>query len=113
MVTYFAKRLEDLPVVRKIGDIVRVHRSVCKDYKGVKQFSVNLGYNSSWCLFHSSDILRDKSSGDQGDDQYSSSGSDEEMEAEGVDPNRSIEKSERKKYTPYKFSGKSYSFDLN
>ena len=55
--TYFAKRMEDLPVVRKIGDIIRVHRAMVKDYKGITQFNVNLTHDSSWCLFHSSDIL--------------------------------------------------------
>lgn len=75
--------MEDLPVVRKIGDIIRVHRAQVKDYKGMKQFNVNLTYNSSWCLFHSSDILlKDKllnpsSEQDQAlADQYSESESD-------------------------------------
>jgi len=64
LVTCFAKRMEDLPVVRKIGDIIRVHRAIVKEYKGMKQFNVNITYNSSWCLFHSSDILlRDKLKG--------------------------------------------------
>jgi hypothetical protein len=36
LVTFFAKRMEDLPVVRKIGDIIRVHRAIVKDYKGIK-----------------------------------------------------------------------------
>ena len=56
LVTFYAKRMEDLPVVRKIGDIIRVHRALVKDKKGFKQFSVSLAHNSSWCLFHSSDI---------------------------------------------------------
>lgn len=57
LVTFFAKRMEDLPVVRKIGDIIRVHRAIVKDHKGMKHFAVNMGSDSSWCLFHSSDIL--------------------------------------------------------
>jgi hypothetical protein len=36
LITIFAKRLEDLPVVRKIGDIIRVHRANVKDYRGIK-----------------------------------------------------------------------------
>lgn len=90
LVTFFAKRMEDLPVVRKIGDIIRVHRAIVKDYKGIKQFNVNITYNSSWCLFHSSDILlRDRKSPDDNDAalamEYSSSGSDAEMETEMAD----------------------------
>lgn len=45
------------------------------------------------------------------------SSSDAEMETEMADGStkndRQIEKSERRKYTPYKFSGKSYSFDYH
>ena len=57
MITFFAKKPDDLPVARKIGDIVRVHRAVVREYKGRKQFNVNMTYNSSWCLFHSCDVL--------------------------------------------------------
>ena len=57
MITFFAKKPEDLPVARKIGDLIRVHRAVVREYKGRKQFSVNMTYNSSWCLFHSCDVL--------------------------------------------------------
>ena len=64
--------------------------SLVKDYKGIKQFNVNITYNSSWCLFHSSDILlRDRKSPDDNDAalamEYSSSGSDAEMETEMAD----------------------------
>ena len=47
----YAKRIEDLPVVRKLGDIIRVHRANAKEFNGNKQFHVNVFYNSSWCLF--------------------------------------------------------------
>jgi hypothetical protein len=116
--------MEDLPVVRKIGDIIRVHRAIVKDHRGIKQFQVNITSNSSWCLFHSSDILlKDKKLNPSSEqdaalaDQYSSSESDQEMESEMADgttkSDRNIEKSEKKRYTPYKFSGKSYSFDYH
>jgi len=55
LVTFFAHRMEDLPVVRKIGDIIRVHRAIVKEFKNIKQFTVSLSH-SSWCLFHSSDV---------------------------------------------------------
>lgn len=118
LVTYFAKRMEDLPVVRKIGDVIRVHRAIVKDYKGIKQFNVNITYNSSWCLFHSSDILLKDNQIDDKDaaDQCSQSDSENEMETEMADgttkSDRAIDKSEKRRYTPYKFSGKSYSFDF-
>lgn len=94
-----------------------------KDWKGIKQFSVNIQYNSSWCLFYSSDILlRDQlKNGTAGQDidmghLSSSESEDAEMETEMADgtikADRNSEKAERRKYTPYKFSGKSYSFDL-
>jgi hypothetical protein len=50
-VIIFAKRSEDLPIVRRIGDLVRIHRANAKMYKDIKQFNVNVFYNSSWCLF--------------------------------------------------------------
>tara|TARA_B110000285_G_C15093456_1_gene600497 strand:- start:1132 stop:1509 length:378 start_codon:yes stop_codon:yes gene_type:complete len=115
--------MEDLPVVRKIGDVIRCHRALVKDYKGIKQFNVNITFNSSWCLFHSSDILlrdiRKGAANQDVDPGYSSSDaeSDQEMETEMPDgttrSDKMVEKSEKRKYTPYKFSGKSYSFDYS
>lgn len=90
------------------------------------QFNVNLTFNSSWCLFHSSDILlKAIKGGNPTDDQelaaladqYSSDDhdSDPEMETDMYDNttrgDKNMDKTEKRKYTPYKFSGKSYSFD--
>lgn len=36
LITFFAKKLEDLPVVRKIGDVLRIHRATVKEFKGTK-----------------------------------------------------------------------------
>lgn len=47
----FAKRFEDLPIVQRVGDIIRVHRAFCGLYKGAKQFTCNIFFNSSWALF--------------------------------------------------------------
>lgn len=47
----FAKRFEDLPISQRIGDIIRVHRASCGTYKGNKQFTANVFFNSSWALF--------------------------------------------------------------
>lgn len=55
----YAKRIEDLPIVRRIGDVVRIHRSNVKLFKDIKQFHVNVLYNSSWCLFNSDQNNKD------------------------------------------------------
>ena len=47
----FAKRFEDLPITQRIGDIIRVHRAYVGSFKGVKQFTANIFFNSSWALF--------------------------------------------------------------
>ena len=74
-------------------------------------------------MFHSSDILlrdiRKGAANQDVDPGYSSSDaeSDQEMETEMPDgttrSDKMVEKSEKRKYTPYKFSGKSYSFDYS
>ena len=47
----YAKRFEDLPIVSRIGDIIRVHRASIRLYNGHRQFNANLYYNSSWAIF--------------------------------------------------------------
>lgn len=47
----YAKRFEDLPIVKNLGDVIRIHRANMKQYQDQKQFHVNVYYNSSWCLF--------------------------------------------------------------
>ena len=116
MITFFAKRYEDLPVARKIGDVVRIHRASVKDYKGTKQINVNLQYNSSWCLFHSADVLLKEKEGAAKEHDLSSVSEnelmDDENDQDGEARRQKLEEYHRtKRYTPYKFSGKSYSFD--
>jgi hypothetical protein len=48
----YAKRFEDLPIISRLGDIIRVHRSTLRIYNGHRQFNANIYYNSSWALFH-------------------------------------------------------------
>lgn len=48
---FFAKTFQDLPISQRVGDIIRVHRAYVQDYKGVKQFTSNIFFNSSWALF--------------------------------------------------------------
>lgn len=47
----FAKKYEDLPISQRVGDIIRVHRAYVGSFKGVKQFTANVFFNSSWALF--------------------------------------------------------------
>ncbi len=47
----YAKRFEDLPIVHRIGDIIRVHRAVLRLYNHQRQFNASVFFNSSWALF--------------------------------------------------------------
>jgi hypothetical protein len=47
------------------------------------------------------------------DEEDQEKGNNSGMEDEGEDSNKKLSKMERRKYTPYRFSGKSYSFDVN
>jgi Telomeric single stranded DNA binding POT1/CDC13 len=47
----YAKRFEDLPIIHRIGDIIRIHRANLRLYNGQRQFNANVFYNSSWALF--------------------------------------------------------------
>jgi len=50
-VVIYAKRFEDLPIVHRLGDIIRVHRANLRMYKNSRQFNVNVYYKSSWALY--------------------------------------------------------------
>jgi hypothetical protein len=47
----YAKRFEDLPIIQRLGDIIRVHRATLRLYNHQRQFNANIFYNSSWALF--------------------------------------------------------------
>lgn len=47
----YAKRFEDLPIITRVGDVIRVHRAQLRFYNGQRQFNANVFYNSSWALF--------------------------------------------------------------
>ena len=47
----YAKRFEDLPIITRLGDIIRVHRATLRLYNGQRQFNANIFYNSSWAVF--------------------------------------------------------------
>jgi len=50
-VVIYAKKFEDLPIVHRVGDIIRVNRCSLRMYNGQKQFNANVYYKSSWALF--------------------------------------------------------------
>lgn len=50
-VVIYAKRFEDLPIIHRVGDVIRVHRATLRMYNNMRQFNVNVYYKSSWALF--------------------------------------------------------------
>lgn len=49
----YARRFEDLPIIQRIGDVIRVHRSILRLHNGKKQFNASIYFNSSWAVFSS------------------------------------------------------------
>jgi hypothetical protein len=49
----FANRFEDLPIVHRLGDIIRVHRATMRVYDDRRQFNLNTYFAGSWALFSS------------------------------------------------------------
>ncbi len=50
-VVFYAKNFEDLPIIQRVGDIIRVHRAEFHYYNDRRQLNVNLYFRGSWCLF--------------------------------------------------------------
>ena len=50
-VVMYAKRFEDLPIVLRIGDIIRIHRASLRVYNNRRQFNLSMHWFSSWALF--------------------------------------------------------------
>jgi len=50
-VVIYAKRFEDLPIVHRVGDIIRLHRATLRIYDDRRQFNVNTQMWGSWALF--------------------------------------------------------------
>lgn len=50
-VVMYAKRFEDLPIVFRVGDIIRLHRATLRMYNNHRQFNVQMTWNGSWALF--------------------------------------------------------------
>lgn len=87
-VVFYAKKFEDLPIIQRIGDIVRVHRAEFQNFNDRKQLNVNLYYNSSWCLFAGNE-------------------KDEPLEPKVVNENK---EANFFTHTPYNFSGRSFTW---
>ena len=70
-VVIYANKFEDLPIISRLGDIIRVHRANIKKYNDRRQFNVNMHYSSSWALYST-----DKTSphGSSSDGPYAFSG---------------------------------------
>lgn len=52
-VIIYATRFEDLPIIHRIGDIIRIHNATLRIHEGKRQFNVNMYYKSSWALYSS------------------------------------------------------------
>lgn len=50
-VVMYAKRFEDLPIVLRIGDVIRLHRASLRIYNNRRQFNLTMSWTSSWALF--------------------------------------------------------------
>lgn len=102
-IVIYAKRMEDLPVISKIGDIIRVHRANLVTYKDQKQCNVNVFYNSSWCLFSNEEDFKEETT-IQEDKKKNKEEGGEEDEMDDEELSKAL-------YIPYKFSGKNFSFN--
>lgn len=54
-VVIYASRFEDLPIISKVGDIIRLHRANVRIHDGKRQFNVNVNAYSSWAVFSTED----------------------------------------------------------
>ena len=70
-VVIYANKFEDLPIISRLGDIIRIHRANLKKYNDRRQYNVNMHYKSSWALYST-----DKTSphGSSSDGPYAFSG---------------------------------------
>ena len=50
-VVIYAQRFEDLPIVHRIGDIIRLHRVTLRLYNNTRQFNCTIHQHGSWALF--------------------------------------------------------------
>jgi hypothetical protein len=92
MVIVYSKRMEDCPMLRRIGDVIRVTKATLKMHRGTKQFHVRTFHEASWALFSSNPKEEEVKDGNGSDSDKSDS---------------------TRTQMAYKFSGKNYQFDHN
>jgi hypothetical protein len=54
-VVIYADKFEDLPIISKVGDIIRLHRANVRIHNGHRQFNVSIQQFSSWAVFPAED----------------------------------------------------------
>lgn len=79
-----ARRFEDLPIIQRCGDIIRIHRAEYNYKEDQHYFKLNMSYSSSWALFSADDEVAPEVIKEDGDDFT---------------------------YRAYAFSGKQYNFE--
>ena len=52
-----ARRFEDLPIIQRCGDIIRIHRAEYNYKENQAYLKLNMSYSSSWALFSADDEL--------------------------------------------------------
>jgi len=103
----FARKFEDLPIIQRVGEIIRVHRAHVQTYKDVKQFTCNIFFNSSWALF-SPLTAKDRLKKD--DDQVSSAIAAPLNEAKA---NLVKGPTDPREFQPFAYLGKTFSFEAS
>ena len=54
-VVLYASKFEDLPIINRVGDIIRIHRATLRLHEGRRQFNANIGKFAAWALFNAED----------------------------------------------------------
>jgi len=54
-VVIYANKFEDLPIISRVGDIIRLHRANLRIHDGKRQFNVSLSLFASWAVFNAED----------------------------------------------------------
>lgn len=50
-VVIYSKRFEDLPIILRLGDMIRLHRASLRMYNDHRQFNVSVQWTGAWALF--------------------------------------------------------------
>jgi len=79
-----SRRFEDLPIIQRCGDIIRIHRAEYNFKDEKHYFKLNMSYSSSWTIFSADDEVAPEVMKEDGDDFT---------------------------YRAYAFSGKQYNFE--